>query len=257
LPVASCLLPVSVPSRPPCYLWVARVDVLTNSGFQRTLPSVLVIVAAAGAVMVAGGLWSVGRARSASARVLRRRVAAIGLFVAVAAGAAYGVLSMPVEPEPGRAASETPAPAPEEEVSTARRFSSARLPALSLDAPDGWTLALDGKGRKLSASGDGARLLISAAVLAGGVDVPSLLQQMADSQRTLGFDVGVPFSDRIGDLPAMGFLATGPTRSVCTWMIKRDTHLATSIICSADGKVSAREACRPVIAKVQWRAPSR
>jgi hypothetical protein len=219
---------------------------------------VLVIAAAAGAVMVAGGLWSVGRARSAGARVLRRRVAAIGLFVAVAAGAAYGVLSTPVEPEPGRAVSDaTSGPAPEDEVATARRFSSARLPALSLDAPDGWMLALDGKGRKLSASGDGARLLISTAVLAGGVDVASLLQQMADSQGRLGFDVGAPFSDRIGDLPAMGFLATGPTRSVCTWMIKRDTHLATSIICSADGKVSAREACRPVIAQVQWRAPRR
>ena len=233
-------------------------DVLTNSGFQRTLPIVLVIVAAAGAVMVAGALWSAGRARSASARVLRRRVAAIGLFVAVAAGAAYGILSLPVEPAAGPAPSDaTSGPATEDEVSSARRFTSARLPALSLDAPDGWTLALDGKGRKLSASGDGARLLISTAVLAGGVDVPSLLQQMADSQRTLGFDVGAPFSDRIGDLPAMGFVSTGPTRSVCTWMIKRDTHLATSIICSADGKVSAREACRPVIAKLQWRAPSR
>ena len=42
------------------------------------------------------------------------------------------------------------------------------------------------------------------------------------------------------------FLSTGPTRSVCTWMVKRDTHLATSVICTADGKATARDACRPV-----------
>ena len=159
------------------------------------------------------------------------------------------MLATPVEPEPGArtvaGAPHGPADAGEDVVS-ARRFSSARLPALSLDAPDGWTLALDEKGHKLTASGEAARLLISTAVLSEAVDVESLLARMADTQRTLGFDVGATFTDRIGDLPAGAFLSTGPARSVCTWMVKRDTHLATSVICTADGKATARDACRPV-----------
>jgi hypothetical protein len=80
---------------------------------------------------------------------------------------------------------------------------------------------------------------------------------MSESQRALGFDVGQIFTERVGDLPAAGFLATGPNRSVCTWMVKRETHLATSLICSADGKPTAREACRVAVAAIHWRAPAR
>ena len=237
-------------------MWLSRVDALANPAFQRSLQLGLALLAAVGAAMLAGALWSARRPMSTSARVLRKRVGAIGLFVAVAAGAAYGVLSTPVDtgagaPAPGAAPPETPG----EEVATPQRFSSARLPALSLDAPAGWTLLLDEKGRKLTAAGDRARLLVSSAVLSDVVDVESLLRQMADTQRTLGFDVGPLFTDRIGDLPAPGFLATGTGRSVSTWMVKRGTHLATSAICTADGKISAREACRAVIASIRWRAP--
>ena len=88
--------------------------------------------------------------------------------------------------------------------------------------------------------------------------VPSrdlLLAKLAETQRALGFEVGDTFKDRLGDLPAAGFLATGPARSVCTWMVKRDTHLASSVICTAEGKQTAREACRPLLAKLHWRTP--
>ena len=131
---------------------------------------------------------------------------------------------------------------------SARRFSSARLPALSLDAPDGWTLEFDKKGHKLTASSEAARLLVSTAVLIGGGRRRVAAPRLAETQRALGFEVGATFTDRIGDLPAAGFLATGPTRSVCTWMVKRDTHLATSVICTADGKPTARDACRAPLA---------
>jgi hypothetical protein len=102
---------------------------------------------------------------SAQARVLRGGSARSVLFVAVAAGAAVpraanagGIRHRRAGPRP----SGPDERAGEGEVVVASRFSSARLPALSLDAPDGWTLAWT-KGRKLSASGDGARLLISSA----------------------------------------------------------------------------------------------
>jgi hypothetical protein len=237
----------------------SRVDALANPGFQRSLQLVLALVAGAGAAMFLGALWTARRSTSAQTRVRRRRIGVVGLFVTVAAGAAFAVLATPVDPDPGvRAVGSAGAPpVPQEEVASARRFSSARLPALSLDAPDGWTLALDEKGHKLTATGETARLLISSAVLSEAVDVQSLLARMADTQRTLGFDVGATFTDRVGDLPAAAFLSTGPARSVCTWMVKRDTHLATSVICTADGKTTARDACRPLIAKIEWRAPAR
>lgn len=234
-------------------------DALANPDFQRALQIGLAVAAAIGAAMFLFALWTARRAASAQARVLRRRIGAVGLFVSVAAAAAYAVLATPVDPGPAAQIEPAPTQAPEagEEVASARRFSSGRPPALSVDAPDGWVLALDEKGRKLTASGKRARLLISTAVLTEAVDVPSLLARMADTQRMLGFDVGSIFSDRIGDLPAGGFLATGPARSVCTWMVKRDAYLATSVICTADGKITARDACRDVLAKLRWRALAR
>jgi hypothetical protein len=235
------------------------VEALANSGFQRSLQLVLALLAGVGAAMFLVALWTARRSAPAQTRVRRRRLGAVGLFVTVAAGAAFAVLATPVEPDPGApAVGGPPAPsAPEEDVASARRFSSAHLPALALDAPDGWTLALDEKGHKLTATGETARLLISTAILSEAVDVQSLLARMADTQRTLGFDVGAIFTDRVGDLPAAAFLSTGPARSVCTWMVKRDTHLATSLICTADGKATAREACHPLVAKIRWRAPAR
>src|SRR5580765_1036191 len=158
---------------------------------------------------------------SAQARVLRRRIGAVALFIAVAAGAAGVVLSMPVDTGPGaRPAAPGPAPVESEDVVSARRFSSARLPALSLDAPDGWRLELDKAGHKLTATGAGARLLISTAILNEIVDADLLLGRLADGQRAVGHDVGETFIDRLGDLPAVGFLAKNAAGSVCAWMIK-------------------------------------
>ena len=243
-----------------CYLWSSRVDALTNPEFQRSLQIGLVVAAAVGAVAFLVALWTARRTASAQARVRRGRVGAIGLFITVAAGAALAVLATPVETGTGArvvASPQTDVSVAPDEVVSARRFSSAKMPALSLDAPDGWTLELDEKGRKLAATGARARLSISSAMLTEAVDVDALLGKLAETQRALGFDVGATFTDRIGDLPATAFLATGPTRSVCTWMLKRDARLATSIICTAEGKTTAREACRPVIERVRWRTPGR
>jgi hypothetical protein len=202
-------------------------------------------------------LWTARRPMPAQARVFRRRVGAVGLFVVVAAGAALAVLSTPVESgtdAPTVAVGDGEAGADGTDVATERRFSSAKLPALALDAPAGWTLALDEKSRKLTATGGAGRLMISSALLTEAVDVEAMLRQLAQTQRALGFEVGDTFSDRVGDLPAAGFLATGPARSICTWMVKRDTRLATSLICTSETKVSARDACRPAIAAIRWRA---
>lgn len=238
-------------------------DVLANPSVQRWLLVALAIAAAGGALLFLGVLWTARGPMPAQVRVFRRRVGAVGLFVVVAAGAALAVLSTPVETgtEAGMSARSVAAGDVEDggagaEVATDRRFSSGKLPALSLDAPEGWTLALDEKGRKLAAAGGKARLIVSSANLIEAVDVEAMLRQLAQTQRTLGFEVGDTFSDRIGDLSAAGFLAISPARSICTWMVKRDTRLATSLICTSEGKVSAREACRAAIASIRWRAPA-
>ena len=234
-------------------------DALANPSLQRGLSIALAAVAALGLVICVGVLWSARRSMSAQARVFRRRVGVVALFIAVSAGAAGAVLSVPVDSRLGKPATPPPGSGPvaEDEVISARRFSSAQLPALSLDAPDGWHLELDKAGRKLTASSDRARLLISTAMLREVVDVDFLLGQLADRQRTLGYDVGDTFTDRLGDLPAVGFLATSAGHSVCAWMVKRDAHLASSVICTSDGKVPARDACRPALGLLRWRIPAR
>jgi hypothetical protein len=237
------------------------VDALANPSVQRLMPIVIAAVGALGAAVFLGVLLTVRRPMPPRARILRKRMGAVGLFVVVAAGAAYALLGAPAEPEmgaqpPPAIAVETGADA-EGEVVSPRRFSSSRLPALELDAPDGWKLELDAKARRLSARSDNVSLLVSTALLTDAVDVAEMLRQMAETQGALGFDVGPTFSDRLGGLPAAGFVATGQARSVCTWMIKRDTHLASSVICTAEGKVTAREACRGALANLRWRTPAR
>jgi hypothetical protein len=238
---------------------LSRVDALANPAFQRSFLIALATIAGVGAVMFLAALWTARRSASAQARVRRRRIGAVGLFAVVTAGAGYAVLSLPVDPgasERARTAPIAPDSAEDgEDVVTSRRFSSPRLPALTLDAPDGWTLALDEKAHRLNADGAGAHMSVSTAILIEAVDVPAMLRQLAETQRALGFAVGDTFTDRIGDLPAAGFLASGPARSVCTWMIKRDTRLATSVLCTADGKVTARDACKDVLTRIRWRAP--
>ena len=238
---------------------------LANPSLLRPLPIGLAVVAVVGAAMCLGGLLARRRPMASQARVFRMRVAVVGLFIAVAAVAAFALLAMPLESETGTrpahvaAGAESPdgPDGDDGEVVSARRFSSARLPALSLDAPAGWTLEAEKAGHKVAAASDKARLVVSTAILTEAVDVEALLRQLADTQRALGFEVGATFTDRIGDLPAAGFLATGPTRSVCTWMVKRDAHLVSSAICTADGKLAARDACRAPLAKLRWRAPRR
>jgi len=241
------------------------VDDLANPSLLRPLPIALAVVAVVGAAMCLSVLWTSRRLMASQTRVFRIRVAVVGLFIAVAAVAAFALLAMPLESEMGAQPPQVAVGAEsrggqdgnEAEVVSARRFSSGKLPALSLDAPDGWTLEAEKAGHKLAAAGDKARLVISTAILTEAVDVEALLRQLAGTQRALGFEVGATFTDRIGDLPAVGFLATGPTRSVCTWMVKRDAHLVSSAICTADGKLTAREACRAPLAKLRWRAPGR
>ena len=237
-------------------------DVLANPSLQRWLVIGLAVIGGAGVVTLFGVVWRARRPMPPRARVLLRRVGAVALFVVVAAGAALALLAAPVETE---TPTETPASPPtttppadgEADVISAGRFSSARLPALSMTAPEGWSLEFDRAGRKLTATSDDARLLVSTATLSEAVDVDAWMRQMADRQQALGFEVSALFSDRLGDLPAPGFLATGPARSVCTWMVKRDTHLASSLICSTEGKRTAREVCRGPLATLRWRTPQR
>jgi hypothetical protein len=243
----------------PWYLSVPLVDVLANPSVQRWLLIGLAVIGAAGVVTLFGVLWAARRPMPHRARVLRRRVGAVALFVIVAAGAAFALLATPVETETSASPPPT-APAPgegEAELVSTGRFSSAELPALSMTAPDGWRLAFDKAGRKLTATSETARLLVSTAILREAVDVDTLIRHMADRQQALGLEVSATFSDRLGDLPATGFLSTGPARSVCTWMVKRDTHVASSLICTTEGKRTAREACRGPLATLRWRAPQR
>ncbi len=83
----------------PWYLSVPLVDVLANPSVQRWLLIGLAVIAAAGVVTLFGVLWAARRPMPHRARVLRRRVGAVALFVVVAAGAAFALLATPVETE--------------------------------------------------------------------------------------------------------------------------------------------------------------
>ena len=123
-------------------------DALENPSVQQTISIVLAAIAASGLVIFLGVWWTARGPLPAPVRLFRRRVGAVALFVVVAAGAAFAVLRTPVESGtravPGTAPSGSGSDdTGEAEVVSANRFSSARLPALTLDVPDGWKLDFD------------------------------------------------------------------------------------------------------------------
>ena len=126
----------------------------------------LAAIAALGVVTFLGVLVTARGPLSAQARIfaggwgrrrpVRRRCRWRGVPRAANAGGIRARARHPWRRRPGRGPDETG----EGEVVSATRFSSAGLPALSLDAPDGWTLEWNKVSRKLTATGDGARLLV-------------------------------------------------------------------------------------------------
>ena len=134
-------------------------------------------------------------------------------------------------------------------------FVGQRLPALALDAPDGWTLEGAKVGRKLAISGDQAR----PAIRHGDPDGGGRRRGAAPAARPDAARAGVRGrrhvqrpDRRICRRP--GFLATGPCgRSAPGWSSAMRTSCRRHL--HADGKPTAREACRPLLAKLRWRAP--
>ena len=160
-------------------------DALANPSLQRSLHTVLAVVTVVGAATFLIVLLTARRQMApAGARVSqahrrrqpvhrhrgRCRLCAAGDAGRQRGGRGPAPVAAGAETADGRAAAD------DTEVVSARRFSSAKLPALSLDAPDGWTLEADKAGHKVSISSDKARLLVSTAILTEAVDVEALLR---------------------------------------------------------------------------------
>jgi hypothetical protein len=173
--------------------------------------------------------------------------------VAMLAVAAALVIGLVVRPRSRPGAQTEPHPGAESEVKTPIRFSSSRLPALSIDAPAGWHLTFDRNTGKLEATGKAA-LVIKTALLTEAVDPAAIVKQAVDLWVSSGASIEGSFNGSFDGLNAVGTSVRFAAHSATVWVVKRGDRLVTTMVCKAEG-LGAREDCRSVIATLRWRAP--
>ncbi len=228
--------------------------------WQRALDLALLIVMSLGFGAIVVAVRGPRRVRISDAQ---RRNLGVGGGVVFAIGFAArllfdDVLAPVARPVPASPAS-SQAPA---EVVDERTFESAALPALRVDAPEGWRVALDPDARRVTvadAAGTAPAVLftrrIEEAGSAAGVRAELRRQLEASSVQVSEFD------DTIAGAPARGLAAKVTGAANASFCVDRrdapaGARLVTVIQCRAPEGRDARTACRPVLDRLRWVVPA-
>jgi hypothetical protein len=214
---------------------------------RTTLDIVLSVVQAVGlglgGITLASGLGLMRRRRRSSKRaepsLPQVVVGGILLLGGAAASIARGIQSAGDEAE---------------EISSTR-FSSATAPTISLEAPPNWLLTHDRAAGRLVATGPQARLIIDTSRVTDGINPEEFFTGVAKIATAAGGTEEDSFQETLDGFPALGrsFKYEGATAAV--WFVPRGGPLLTTIACRSQGRASGRDACRPVLSALKWRAP--
>jgi hypothetical protein len=142
-----------------------------------------------------------------------------------------------------------------------RAFDSNELPAVRLDAPEGWRLEFDSVKRSVLAvrRKDWVSAATTFRVMSSVIsDAPDIDRMLAISSKALedrGLTKGDSFRETIDGLSAVGRVLHNQTDEVCLWFVQRGPHLASGLICESRRPMGAREACKPVLERLRWREP--
>jgi hypothetical protein len=181
--------------------------------------------------------WGMGRRRRGWTNEDSMLAVGGGVAVVVAAFFVMGVGSLQ-KPERERIAAMT-------------HFSSTTFPSLSLDAPDGWVLSHDSEKGEIVAAGPHGSLSIRTS---RAIDGDAFLRNLADmAAEEKGKDEGA-FNETFDGLAASGRSFRFDASATAAWYVPRSSSLATTIICKVDGAESPRDACRPALSTLKWRA---
>ncbi len=155
------------------------------------------------------------------------------------------------------------APRPEKAthaVVSDRDFDSKQLPAVKLEAPDGWRIEFDSaKGLVAAVSGSDpiatAKTVfqVNSSTLSDDADLDRILAISSKSLVDRGMTTGDTFTETIDGLPARGRVLRGDTDETCLWFVWRGPRFVSALICRSRIPTNAREACKSVIERLRWR----
>jgi hypothetical protein len=190
--------------------------------------------------------------------VTRRRGFAIGAIVLGFIGLSItSKLTVPPWRRlPGRHSPDLDAPA----TITNDLFDSHGLPAVHLEAPQGWRIAFDSTNQavlaiKGSAPADVAPMVfrISSARTSDEADANRMLDTASKVIEERGFAVGESFVDTVDGLRATGRVLRDATEHTCLWFVKRGTHFTSALLCTDRSSGTDCAACKRVLERLEWR----
>jgi hypothetical protein len=149
-------------------------------------------------------------------------------------------------------------------MSNEARFDSPKDPALTIDAPLGWTVQFDRpkhlvrvvKGDAASADPP-AMLSIDTSLLKDEANTEHLAEGVRSALASRGFVVSEQaFPDIVAGMTAHGVIGHTATGDLCSWVVKRGLHYVASVQCFARGGADCRQACKPPLDRLHWRTPT-
>ncbi len=144
-------------------------------------------------------------------------------------------------------------------IVTDRAFDSNELPAVKLEAPEGWHLEFDSVKRSVVAVrrrdwvSAATTFRVMSSVISDDPDVDRMLATTSKVLEDRGLTKGDSFRETIDGLSAAGRVLHNETEEVCLWFVKRGAHLASGLTCESRRPMNAREACKPVLERLKWR----
>lgn len=228
--------------------------------WQRALDLALLIAISLGfgAIVVAVR----GSRRAPLSREQRTRLGVLGAVVFLVFTAARLLLSDTLAPiaRPGAAPTSSGAAPTPSEIVTDRTFESAALPAMRIDAPDGFRVSFDGATRRVSVTDAGGQtlVLVFTRVLDDGGSAAGVRAELRRQLEASGV-AAVDFDDTIAGASAVGIAAKVEGASNASWCVDRPgpagKPMVTVVQCRAPADREARAACAPVLERLRWVVP--
>jgi len=148
------------------------------------------------------------------------------------------------------------APAPEPEIITGERFSSATMPAVSVVAPPQWRFEHDAQNGRLVATRVGGKLMIETSFITDASDRGAALNSVFGGLQKMGLQpAGEPFTQSFDGLEAAGRIGTAGAGSSAIWIVERPGKLFTIMVCSSETGHDAQTSCAPILSTLKWRRP--
>ncbi len=207
------------------------------SAGQEALRTVSLALLLVGGAAVASGLGFLKRLRGRGNEKPSRRHLVLGIAMLVG-----GLVAIAFQRDP---------PA---EIITTERFSSLRMPAISIDAPPPWRLLYDAQSGRLFAHRPDAKLMLETSLIADAADGVTVLNKLFDEYTKMGMaQAGAAFGVSFDGVPGTGKLGTAGRGSSAIWVIERPGKLFTVVVCTSEAGHDAQTACDPVLSTLKWR----